>query len=84
MKSGKIDKCLCPSCKNKLDGFTSVDHKSRPSEGDVTVCCYCSSVLTFGSNLILELAEADHLQKVDFINLGKAHKMAKAFRQIKR
>jgi len=41
----------CPVCRHLLDGVTEIStaptKKAAPQSGDVTVCCYCASLLVF-------------------------------------
>jgi len=45
----------CPVCEKDLDATTSIDHDSKPTTGDITVCLYCASFLMFNNNLTLRL-----------------------------
>lgn len=37
----------CPKCAKILDGWSSVGHENMPKDGDVTLCAYCRTLLTF-------------------------------------
>lgn len=43
----KIDPIPCPGCGACLDGATNIYGDSRPTEGALTVCCYCGKILVF-------------------------------------
>lgn len=74
----------CPNCKKLLDSFTAVSVSgSVPKPGDITVCLYCSTVLQFSDDLSLIEAEADEIVKIDLVDLSRAQKIAKQFRQKK-
>ena len=54
----------CPNCRTKLDMATNVDGRLiAPSDGDVSVCAYCISPLTYrgkGMNISLyKMTDAD-------------------------
>lgn len=53
----------CPGCNAKLDAATH-GRQATPKEGDITVCLYCASVLTFvlqDEHLRVKVASADYL-----------------------
>jgi hypothetical protein len=43
----------CPKCNKKLDAATCTDPKAfrGPSEGDISICAGCCTILRFGSDL---------------------------------
>lgn len=46
----------CPGCKNKIDGCTPVDGENvMPKKDDITVCIYCSMILSFNADLTLKV-----------------------------
>jgi hypothetical protein len=51
----------CFSCEKTLDRFTAQESPEHtPSEGDISVCAYCSAIGKFNKNLsIVELEDSD-------------------------
>jgi hypothetical protein len=47
----KITAHNCPVCKKELDGATCLEGDHKPSEGDCTICVYCTSFLKFQADL---------------------------------
>lgn len=46
----------CPACKSKLDGATGTEAGATPKPGDLSVCCYCTVVLEFNTDLTVRQA----------------------------
>lgn len=45
---------LCPTCGNLLDGATCpTEEDASPSEGDLSICLYCGTMLEFQADLTL-------------------------------
>ena len=44
---------VCLNCEKLLDGATAAvpDDAAKPSEGDLTICMYCSHLMAFDENL---------------------------------
>lgn len=58
MKTFRLEVQLCPKCGYTLDAATKVEGtKGAPEPGDLTVCLGCASVLQFGPELKLCLAD---------------------------
>lgn len=70
----------CPHCKYVIDGFTSLEGKDAPGEGDISICAYCQTVLEFDGNGGLKFATADALAEVNFPVLQKAHRAVAALK----
>lgn len=78
MKHGRFKhEPVCPRCKKMLDGWTSPEQEI-PSKGDVTVCAYCKAVLTFTSEMKLELASAETVMEVT-LELSRIQNAIKKF-----
>jgi hypothetical protein len=43
----------CPACQRTLDAATDILGQATPEPGDLSVCVYCSVVLTFNTDLTL-------------------------------
>lgn len=90
MKFGKTAhlknaKPICPSCDKLLDGFTGIDNNATPEPDDITICCYCGSILKFTEKLtVVEMSplELDNLPKKDFYDIIDAQQAAAQFRDI--
>jgi hypothetical protein len=46
-----IGTSTCPACDRTLDGATGLTTDNAPEPGDLTVCAYCASFLTFNLDL---------------------------------
>lgn len=52
----KTKETKCPVCEHLIDGVTSVgDENVIPEKDDVTLCIYCSAILSFNVDLTLRL-----------------------------
>lgn len=52
--SNRTQRDRCPWCDYGVDAATGItDKDARPSEGDITLCLNCTSVLQFGPKLLL-------------------------------
>jgi hypothetical protein len=47
MKSLHVPATACPTCKAPLDAVSSVEGVTDLKNGDLTVCVYCGTLLTF-------------------------------------
>jgi hypothetical protein len=62
MNTFRMQLQLCPECGYELDAATKVQgDKGAPEPGDVTVCMGCASVLEFGPELELSVANLDDM-----------------------
>lgn len=41
----------CSVCKKFLDGFTAMDKKSKPKDGDFSICLYCGTLGKYSDGL---------------------------------
>lgn len=77
----------CPMCHAKLDGHSNpFMEDTRPSEGDLTVCAYCATSLSFGSDLqlrVLSLEEFAALSPLEREQLGTATALIMARRRLR-
>lgn len=63
MKQFEVPVTYCPKCKKKLDGATSF-YGQKPVPGDVTICLYCLSVLTFGKDMKMVYLTEEEIKKL--------------------
>jgi uncharacterized protein YbaR (Trm112 family) len=47
MKQERLEHCICPVCKAKLDAATWVGGEAVPEVGDASLCLYCHAKLVF-------------------------------------
>ncbi len=80
----------CPSCGKRLDRSTGVSEEGEylkeevePRPGDITVCVYCSEVLTFTEDMQLRQATPDEVLELGLLALSRAQYVAKLFRKLK-
>jgi len=73
----------CPRCDNKLDGFTEMKEGTTPKSGDVTVCLYCSAVLEFTDDMMLDFAPIDVIEEV-MLELSRAQMIVKEYNEQKK
>ena len=68
-----------------LDGYTAAGKPdTRPSEGDFSLCLYCSEINIFDNNLKLrKLTVLDDFSNMSLLELSRAQKIVKAFRKLK-
>ncbi len=54
---------VCPYCQHELDTVTSapMNPEATPSEGDITVCIECASVLIFKEDLTVRKPDATEM-----------------------
>jgi hypothetical protein len=52
----------CPACLKTLNGATDPLGGATPCAGDLSVCCYCSVMLQFNTDLTLRLLRADEFE----------------------
>jgi hypothetical protein len=89
MNQGEIKtKIKCVKCNANLDGFTSLDDDSKPSDGDLSICFYCGSVGTYAENLTmmkpLSKTELEKIEKEDpklFMQMKKVIDGIKTFKK---
>ncbi len=60
----RVEPSICPNCKCVLDGAASLMGAHTPSEGDFSVCAYCTSINIFGPKLQLRVATKEELENV--------------------
>lgn len=73
----------CPSCKATLDAATDPSGNKSPKKGALTVCAYCSKILTFTESLqlrVMEDTEIYALPAATFLQVSELQKMATKFR----
>ena len=51
----------CPACGHVLDAATSTEGDHAPAPGDLSVCAYCATVLTFDDGLRVEVLPQEQL-----------------------
>ena len=51
----------CPACNEELDGVAGVGERAVPVAGDLSVCWFCLTILTFTPTLSLEVASRELL-----------------------
>lgn len=62
MNTFRLGLQLCPKCGYELDAATKVQgDNGGPEPGDVTVCIGCATVLEFGPELKLSVANLDEI-----------------------
>lgn len=59
MNSTRVPESHCPTCAKLLDSATSVSDASTPEPGDLSICFYCATLLTFDDNLVLQALGED-------------------------
>jgi hypothetical protein len=52
--SSEMPPCGCPVCGKMLDAAKSLETGGRPKANDFSICLYCSSVLRFRPDMVLE------------------------------
>jgi hypothetical protein len=64
----------CPACKKEMGALAVIDGNkdTGPKQGDIAICCSCSMILTFKSDLSLRTVcqeELDSLPTEAIVNL---------------
>lgn len=54
----------CPVCDAPIDAAMSVHEPATPSPGDMTLCMYCLTWLTFDDDMSLRLPKVEELRIV--------------------
>ena len=78
----KNTEARCPSCDKKVDGYKSVDHEEQPKPGDVTICVYCRSVLSFTEDMGLAMASAEDMQACGLLEISRGQQQAKMLQKL--
>jgi len=65
----------------KADSDELLDESLVPKPGDVSVCAYCSEVCTFDDEMQLRCATADEIQDANLVELARAQRIARLFRE---
>lgn len=45
----------CPACLRTLNGAAAIGRRATPRAGDLSVCCYCTALLEFNTDLTVRL-----------------------------
>lgn len=61
MMSERMAPYQCPVCRSRLDAATNLTGKTAPTDGDVSICFDCSSIVVFTADLKLRLPTDDEL-----------------------
>lgn len=64
----------CPHCNQKIDGFTSLEGERGITDGDVSVCAYCKTVLEF-ENGVFKFVTIEALEEIDLPVLQQANRV---------
>lgn len=78
----------CPNCQHRLDTITAVDGLDEalvPQPGDLTICLYCATPLTFteaGSLRHLTLVDWQEIDLEDRQSLLRAYRLALEYRRL--
>jgi len=71
----------CPTCGEQLDAATPIDGEATPTEGDLSICLYCGEIMEFAEGMKLVKADIESIVTADFIELQKAQKIVRAFKE---
>jgi hypothetical protein len=72
----------CPNCTKIIDASTVIDGNSNePSDGDITICAYCSHILKFNKDLSLSSMTTAEMQLLEPDKLFTISKVVHAIRQ---
>jgi len=56
----------CPSCSKKLDAASNLENENiQPKSGDVSICLYCASFLTFTEDLSIRLLTTEEVADLE-------------------
>lgn len=56
----------CPSCDKRLDAASTLENDDiQPKSGDVSICLYCASFLTFTENLSIRLLTTEEIAELE-------------------
>jgi hypothetical protein len=72
MSTHRLPEDRCPSCDKLLDAATNVAREGLPSDGDLSVCAGCLSVLTWKSGKLLLVPIAEWQSSPEAPDLRKA------------
>ena len=83
VSQGRVAASTCPSCARELDAVTglSTDRFVKPKPGDLTLCLYCGTFLTFNWKLKLECANYEQIASVDSDMRALAELSARQYRE---
>lgn len=59
-----VDSQACPVCVTPLDAAINVSGKAGPQDGDLTICIYCTTVLRFGPDGVLEMLSTEEWSRM--------------------
>lgn len=48
------DTHVCPNCRELVDGAMNVVSNGKPRTGDISICCYCATILQFSNGTLIE------------------------------
>jgi hypothetical protein len=69
----------CPCCKRMLDGAAAPGADYVPSEGDITICLYCATILEYSQGMALQMlteAKKKEIDSATWIKLGRMQTIA--------
>ncbi len=61
VKDMKIVESKCPTCGKKLNAAKALEEQSTPVAGDISICFYCGSILSFQEDLSMKRMDIDEL-----------------------
>lgn len=72
----------CPKCKISLGAYGSEVEGAVPESGDMTICCYCMSVLQFTDTMELKFAP-DEMIEEHILEISQGQHLARQFNEFK-
>lgn len=75
----QLKKDYCPGCGKLLDGVGEIDSQGMaPVEGDFTICIQCAVILTFDSDLKLQIDDLSTLTPEELCSMRQLEVRIKA------
>jgi hypothetical protein len=74
---------VCPNtkCGRKLDGATDpISPTNTPTPGDVSICIYCESFITYDETMTLQLLNPDKESPTTMLGLNKMLEYIREFK----
>ena len=65
-RTHKTKEVCCPVCSAIFDGAMGINNNDKPKTGDLTVCSYCASFLTFTPDVCVRLLTAEEIGDLSF------------------
>lgn len=73
----------CPGCNKTVNAATGTDGVSVPSQGDLSICFNCGTLLVFNEDLTVRILELEELVLLDQTVRDELNQIQNAVRGVK-